>query len=254
MSYNRVIKLADTLGCITYQNTSMTCNSNNKITQMFFNEKNDYYLEKIFSVNKDILNISLDEFNTKNSHEYLIEATTGIKDIYDKEILKVEVMDNKNLFKTDHNYYLIDYVNDDYVINHPQTYNEFYIEEDTIKEVTIYTLNEKKLKEIYNELSKNQIEYVYYSDSHIKGTINVDENQVIYTSIPYDISWEVKIDGKKVIPTMILDSLIGIEVKPGNHTLEMTYKTNYTFPIIISITSILIFIGNIIYQHKKKKN
>lgn len=254
MTYNNVIKLSYNLGCTTYQNTSMTCNKNNKITQMFFNEKNDYYLEKIFSVNKDILNISLDEYNTKNSHEYLVEATTGIKNIYNKEVLKVELIDNKKLFKTDHNYYLIDYVSDDYVVNYPQTYNEFYIEDDSIKEVNIYTLNEDKLKEIYNKLSKNQIEYEYYSDSYIKGTINVDENQVIYTSIPYDISWEIKIDDKIVTPTTVLDSLIAIEVEPGNHKIELTYKTNYTLPMIISISSILVFIGNIIYQHKKKKN
>lgn len=254
MTYNRVINLSGTLGCQTFQNTHMSCFKNNKITEMYFNEKNEYYLEKIFSVNKDILNISLDQYNTKNSHEYLVEATTGIKDIYDKETLKAEIIDNQSHFKTEHNFYLIDQTNDEYTVNYPQTYKEFLFTNDSIKETTIYTLNEKKLKEIYEILSKNQIEYEYYTDSHIKGTINVEENQMIYTSIPYDTSWEIKIDNKKVNPTLILDSLIGIEVNPGTHTIEMKYKTNYTGPIIVSLLSLLILITNIIYQHKKKKN
>ena len=254
MTYNRVILLGANLGCQTFHNTYMSCSTHSKITQMFFNEKNEHYLEKIFSVNKDILNISLDQYNTKNSHEYLIEATTGIKDIYDKEILKAEIIDNKSYFKTNHNFYLIDQANDEYTLNYPQTYKEFFFTDDSIKEATIYLLNEKKLEEIHKSLSKNQIVYDYYSDSHIKGKIKVEENQIIYTSIPYDTSWEIKIDNEKVNPTLILDALIGIEVKPGTHTIEMKYKTNYTGPIIVSILSLLVLIANIIYQNKKKKN
>ena len=101
-------------------------------------------------------------------------------------------------------------------------------------------------------LNKNQIEYTYYSDSHIEGIINVDQNQLIYTSIPYDTSWEIKIDGKTVKPILLLDSLIGIETTPGTHSITMKYKSNYLLPIIISI---LTFISLIIYTYfNKKKN
>lgn len=43
-----------------------------------------------------------------------------------------------------------------------------------------------------------------------------------------------------VEPIILLDSLIGIEVEPGKHTLEMKYKnTNYIGPAIVSIITII---------------
>ena len=55
---------------------------------------------------------------------------------------------------------------------------------------------------------KNQIEYSYYNDNHMIGTINVDKEQIIFTSIPYDKDWIVKVDGKEVKPIVVLDSLM----------------------------------------------
>ena len=45
------------------------------------------------------------------------------------------------------------------------------------------------------------------------GTINVDKDQLLFTSIPYDKDWIVKIDGKKVKPIELLDCLLGIETE-----------------------------------------
>lgn len=252
MTYNNVIYTASSLGCSNIYNTSLSCYKNNNITAMFFNEKNDYYLEKIFSVNKNILNISLDNLNIKNSQEALIEATTGIKNIHNQEKIKGTIKDQKSYFETIHNFYLIDVETETLTENHVQTFKSFYYNTDKIKEVNIYTINEEKIKEAYDILNKNQIEYTYYSDSHIEGVINVEHNQLIYTSIPYDTSWEIKIDGKTVKPILLLDSLIGIETTPGTHTITMKYKSNYLLPIIISI---LTFISLIIYTYfNKKKN
>ena len=44
----------------------------------------------------------------------------------------------------------------------------------------------------------------------MEGTITVDKDQVIFTSIPYDKDWEITIDGKKVQQTKILGEFMGI--------------------------------------------
>ena len=107
-------------------------------------------------------------------------------------------------------------------------------------ELSIYTLNREKLLQVYNNLSKNQIKYSYYNDDHIKGTINIDKDQLIFTSIPYDTNWDIYLDGKKVKPIKLLDSLIGIEAKEGKHKLEMKYSNkNLIIPLIISIFSLI---------------
>ena len=79
--------------------------------------------------------------------------------------------------------------------------------------LNLYKEDEFVLEKAYNKLSKNQINYSYYSDSHMEGTITVDKDQIIYTSIPYDKDWVITIDGKKVEPYKITNSFIGFDCR-----------------------------------------
>jgi len=245
ISYSHAIQLADNFGNQTIHYSQMVTDDKNILTSMLFNVKQDYYLEKIFAVNylTKMADSGL-ETTVKENLENTIFAMTGIDDIYDKITLKAKEKDNLYYFETDYDYYLIEKINEDKTKStYPQKYKSFSIEKKYGKEtINIYVLNEKKLKKVYDYLSKNQIQYTYYNDNHIEGTINVDIGQVIYTSIPYDESWIVKVDGKETKPIVLLDTLIGIDVTPGKHTISLEYKNNYLVPTIMSITSIVIFI------------
>ncbi len=254
LSYSSVHNMAEALGCEIHE-SSMLCSDNNQITNMLFNIENDYYLEKIFAVNKMITMVDTNNTdNLKMNTENIILGMTGIEDLYNQETLYAEEEDDKYTFLTNHDFYLIEVPTEDLGIAIiPQIYHKFSQSKEHGKNTAIiYTLKEEKLKEIYDYLSKNQIHYTYYNDNKIEGTIHVDNNQMIYTSIPYDISWEIKIDGKKIKqPIILMNSLIGIEVEPGDHTISMEYKhTNYIGPGIVSLTTI---IGYILFCIKKKK-
>lgn len=253
LSYARSLAIGNKLGCNSYDSI-MVCTDDNQITNLLFNIKNEYYLEKIFAVDKRItLADTGTDTSIKENTENIISSMTGITDIYNKEILEATEKDDKYYFKTDYDYYLIEIENEDgSSVTIPQVYHEFTQDKEYGKNTaTIYTINEDKLKEIYSYLSKNQIEYTYYNDNKIEGKIHVDNNQLIYTSIPYDISWEIKIDGKKIKqPLIILDSFIGIETTPGDHTITMEYKNkDYIGPTIVSISTIIIYV----YLNIKKK-
>ncbi len=242
MTYNDVLYMVNGMGCSSGGN-SITCNDNNPIFNMLFNVKNDYYLEKIYSVNDSIKEAYANDSNTKYTQENTIEKMTNITDIYDEKKLEGTFEDNIFVFNIEQDYYLIKDGDDIYPL---------YVDEveSPLNIITIYTINENKLKEVYDYLSKNQIKYTHYEDHFIEGKINVDENQMIFTSIPYDEAWEIKIDGEKVKPNKLLGSLIGIETTPGEHELSMRYKYNFTKSIIISATT---FIALIVYMIIKKK-
>ena len=254
ITYNQVYYLMVNLGCYSYENTYYECHDTNKLLSLLFNVKaNDMYLEKIYTVNNYIQMIDSGSQDTiKENWERIIVSSTGIADIFDKIELTATEDDENYYFETEYQYYFIEIENEDGSISiQPQDFTDFKIEKKYgNKKTNIYVINEEKLKQIYDYLKRNQIEYTFYDDDHIEGDINVDIGKIIFTSIPYDESWEIKVDGKKVKPVMLLDSLIGIEAEPGKHHISMKYKnTNYIGPTIVSVIAL---IGYIIFNIKRK--
>ncbi len=254
MTYNNILDLNNNLGFHSKIN-GISGNIYNDLYSLLFNVKNELYLEKIYTVNKNIKNVKFKENNIKENTEDLVFQMVGIKDIYDEEILKPIKSDELfNYYKTDYKYYL---VQDNEEINVAKS-REFETNK-KVEQVLIYTLNEKKLQEIYEALKDKQIRYTSYNDDKLEGNINVSKDEIIFTSIPYDEAWEITIDGEKVKPIKILDSLMGIEVKEGKHQVTMEYKNDFSKSIIISISSfsaftIIILINKIIKKRNKKFN
>ena len=98
-------------------------------------------------------------------------------------------------------------------------------------------------------------------DHRITGTVNVPESDsVMFTTIPYDAGWVVKVDGKEVETVPVLnDTLLAFEITPGEHNIEMTYKAScITNGLIISVAGILIFaavwVVESLYNRKRKNN
>lgn len=92
-------------------------------------------------------------------------------------------------------------------------------------EVVFYTLDkdnfEKQIEKLQNNNSLNIEEF---NIDYIKGSVNAEnDNEILYTSIPLDKGWTVKVDGKKVDKVEIFNSLIGIELSKGEHVIEFTY-------------------------------
>lgn len=123
--------------------------------------------------------------------------------------------------------------------------------------VQVYALNEEAFNKAYSELADEQLELTEFSDTKIKGIINVKRRGILYLSIPYERGWSIYVDGKKVSTTKIFDAMLGAEIGPGEHEIELKY-----FPdglgkgIIISISATFLFIllvvaGNARKKHKK---
>lgn len=113
-----------------------------------------------------------------------------------------------------------------------------------------------KIDTLYSYIQKNGIANVTeFEDDYVKFEIS-NTTDYIFTSIPYDKNWEVKIDGKVIDINSIRqtsDALCLLEVKPGNHIVEFTYKQpSLIVGGIVSAVSILLFIALIILYKKKK--
>lgn len=109
-----------------------------------------------------------------------------------------------------------------------QTINfEIKLLENQIKfnDVVFYTLELNNFDHHINILQNNDKLNVEENNGHyLKTTIDVtDSNQLLYTSIPYDKGWTIKVDGKVQKPIKIFDSLIGLKLEKGTHIIEFSY-------------------------------
>ncbi len=113
------------------------------------------------------------------------------------------------------------------------------------KDAMFYTLNENVLNEITNSLKKeNELVITENKGNYIKANINVNkDNQILYTSIPLDKGFTILVDGKKVEAESIFDTLIGLKLEQGEHTIEFKYvPRGLKSGIAISIISVLLLI------------
>lgn len=108
-------------------------------------------------------------------------------------------------------------------------------------------------EKIYKELEDEMLIVDNYNSTNVSGKINVREDGVMFTSIPYDKGFSVFVDGEKseIIP-IGNDGLIGVPLNKGEHNIEFKYNVQgFYFGLLLSLTSLF---GIILYSIIDKKN
>lgn len=100
-------------------------------------------------------------------------------------------------------------------------------------------MREDKFLEAINKIKKYSQLYDISTDKHvISGKINSDDG-ILFISIPYNDSFTIKVDGKKVNYNKMFDSFIGVNIEKGEHEITIDYKPKgFDVGVIISVISI----------------
>lgn len=120
-----------------------------------------------------------------------------------------------------------------------------------------FGLNKDKFIDGHNKLLDGALKNYTIDDGYIKGEIEAFENEVIFTSIPYDTNWSIYSDGKKLDKNEIFainEGLLGFNIEEGSHTIELKYNNKgllYGF-IVSSSTFVILAIAFIIIKKRKK--
>lgn len=121
-----------------------------------------------------------------------------------------------------------------------------------------YYLDTELFEEILPLLSEAQLNIESFKTTEIKGTVTAPENRTtLFTTIPYDEGWRVKVDGTKVENLKTLDALLAVEIGSGTHEIELKYSpTCFKAGLAISISGICIFAVLIVlnkrYENQKR--
>ena len=116
--------------------------------------------------------------------------------------------------------------------------------------VALFGLNEDVYQQVWGQLYRETLNIVDNSTTSLKGTIDVSQDGILYTSIPYDAGWTVRVDGEKVETKSLNDGLMYIELGAGQHEIEMSFIPKGFIPGLI-ISSVCLFILIVIGFRRK---
>ena len=118
-----------------------------------------------------------------------------------------------------------------------------------------YGFDETEFQRGYDRLKADSLQVESFTDTKISGTIDVSDNGILYTSIPYDEGWTVTVDGKEIDKKDLLaigDALLAIRIDGGSHTIELSYTPKGMFiGIGISVFALAVVILLLFWNRSK---
>lgn len=118
-----------------------------------------------------------------------------------------------------------------------------------------YGFDETEFQRGYDRLKADSLQVESFTDTKISGTIDVSDNGILYTSIPYDEGWTVTVDGKEIDKNDLLaigDALLAIRIDGGSHTIELSYTPKGMFiGIGISVFALAVVILLLFWNRSK---
>ena len=210
----------------------------NLILKTMVNSDDDYFKPyNITSVDK--INYQVEITNNQNFYVIVPLIEIGNKftnvDIYINDIFK------KSYTIKDFGVFLVENTYGEQTIN-LSIY--VYDSETRLGFPAVYYLDNEKLTEAINELKQNQLIIEKQKNNYIKGNIEATKDKsVLFTSIPYENGWIVKVDGKKVDYYDVYETFIGLDLTEGTHTIEFIfYPPGFKLGVLISLITLILFV------------
>ncbi len=112
-----------------------------------------------------------------------------------------------------------------------------------LSDLHLYVVSENLdvLKKYYDKLASGSCKLEKLSSSHLKGHFNSPQkDNIMMFTIPYDSSWTVKIDNKKVDAVEAANQFLAVSVPEGEHDIELSFMPKgLLFGILISLISLI---------------
>lgn len=128
-------------------------------------------------------------------------------------------------------------------------------DETTLADVNLYTLDQNKISQMSENLSKGNLNLESFNNTSFSGTVQVDDaSEYLMLTIPFSEGWHAKVNGESVEPEPILNGgFMGIQF-PDSGEYEVTF---YYIPqglilgSTISLATTGILIGLWVYRKRK---
>ena len=155
-------------------------------------------------------------------------------------------------------YYQLEDYGEKHIINFISDQNQVVIyvgySYDDNRDIKLYTINHYNFDKAIQKLRSNKLNITKFKETRIEGNINLSDDMVVYTSIPYDSGWHVLVDGESVKTRALSKSLLAFDASSGEHDVVIYYRVKgLTIGIIVSILSISLLVIDTFFHDKIKE-
>lgn len=135
----------------------------------------------------------------------------------------------------------------------PSVFNIPVNEDRDYYKVVLHSKQKLDLDDGAEELEKNTPDVMDIENGSAEFVVNAKEGQSLFTSIPYCDGWTVKVNGQKVQPDKVVDSLYSISLVEGENVVEMKFHVKYAGAgIACSIIGIAMLVFAEFYRKRRK--
>lgn len=92
-----------------------------------------------------------------------------------------------------------------------------------------YTMDTDAFEAGYASLADGGLKLTSYGDTYLRGTLTAGDDEIVFTSIPYDRNWKVYVDGQALFEEDVLaisEGLLGFRIGPGEHEITLRYTSS----------------------------
>jgi uncharacterized membrane protein YfhO len=112
-------------------------------------------------------------------------------------------------------------------------------------------------EQMVNRLKQDTFQITSFTQSDIKGKINLPKTKMLFFTIPFDKGWKIRVNGKEKTLNRANIGFTGIILPKGNYDIELYYVPQYYYITVgISLVSVILFwlfLGYWIYKKRTTK-
>ncbi len=118
-------------------------------------------------------------------------------------------------------------------------------------EFYLYKMNMDAVNQAYDTLSQQTMVTEEYTDTLIKGYIDVEEEGRLIFSIPDESGWTLYVDGVETEIEYFKNTFISTHLTEGHHTIELRYMSpGLALGAVISVTCVALFVVTTVVRKK----
>ncbi|HPU00784.1 MAG: YfhO family protein [Firmicutes bacterium] len=115
-----------------------------------------------------------------------------------------------------------------------------------------YYLDTPLFEAALEELRRKEARVDKISETRLKITVGAAEGEVLFTSIPFEEGWRVRVNGEKAWAFRAAGALLAVELAPGRQVVELTFIPSGLLPgSAVSLAAWAIFAGLMIHRRRK---